>query len=49
MADSSHKHLINSETVHAKNAIKAAGTQIPFPQRDLHLRKVEDNAGKKLR
>ncbi len=50
MADTYHKYLINSEvTVLVNNAVKAAGIEIPFLQRELHLRTVDDNAGNKFK
>jgi small-conductance mechanosensitive channel len=50
MEDADHRLRIQSEvTVLVNNAIKAAGIEIPFPQRDLHLRSVDDTAGKKLK
>jgi small-conductance mechanosensitive channel len=40
---------IKSEvTVGINDAIKAAGIEIPFPQRDLHLRSVDGDAGRAL-
>ncbi len=50
MGDADLRYRINSEiTVLINNAIKAAGIEIPFPQRDLHLRSVDDAAGEKLK
>jgi len=36
-------------TVAINNALKESGIEIPFPQRDLHLRSVDPEAGKLLR
>ncbi|MBL7112496.1 MAG: mechanosensitive ion channel [Bacteroidales bacterium] len=50
MADADQRYRIQSEmNVLVNNAINAAGIEIPFPQRDLHLRSVDDTAGKKLK
>ncbi len=35
-------------TVQVENAIRAAGIEIPFPQRDLHLRSVDEGAARSL-
>jgi len=48
--DADERFRIQSQiAVLVNNAIKAAGIEIPFPQTDLHLRSVDDTAGKKLK
>jgi len=50
IADADERYRITSEvSVLVNNAINAAGIEIPFPQSDLHLRSVDDTAGKKLK
>jgi len=49
-ADSARVAILRSEvTTAVNNALVAAGIEIPFPQRDLHLRSVDGAAATRLR
>ncbi len=50
ITDAAHTPSIRSEVTTAiNNALTAAGIEIPFPQRDLHLRSVDGPAAAQLR